>query len=77
MRRVPLLERGPAIGFQYRVDERQRLCQLRPIPFRLLPLWRNRAGQSLAHLTTMYSQSPCYCADRSGAMFVLPPDLFV
>ena len=77
MRRVPLLARGPAIGFQYRVDKTQRRGQLRPLPFRLLPLRRHCTGQSQAYVATMYSKSPRYRADRSGAMLVLPPDLLL
>jgi hypothetical protein len=77
MRGMPLLARRLAVRFENRVDERNCRSQLGPLPLRLLPLWRQRAGQGLAHLPSMYSQLPRYRADRPGAMLVLPPDLLV
>jgi hypothetical protein len=77
MRGMPLLARRLAVRFENRVDKGERRPQLGPLPLRLLPLWRQGAGQGLAHLPTMYSQLPRYRADRPGAMLVLPPDLLV
>ena len=77
MRRMPLLARRLAVRFENRVDKGDRRVQLGPFPLRLLPLWRQGAGQGQAYLPTMYSQLFSYPSDRAGAMFVLPPDLLV
>ena len=77
MGRMTLLARSVTISLQNRVDKRYRRGQPGTLPLRLLPIRRHRVGQSPAHLPSMNSQLPRHRADRSGTMFVLPPDLLV
>jgi hypothetical protein len=49
MRCVPLFTRRLAIRFQDAVDYLSHGIDLRPLPFVLLPLRRDRAGDRLSH----------------------------
>ncbi len=77
MGRMTLLAWSATIALQNRVDKGYRRSQPGALPLWLFPIRRHRVGQSPAHLPPMNSQLPCHCTDRSGAMFVLTPDLLV
>jgi hypothetical protein len=76
MCRVPLLARCTLVGLQSRIDELFHRAQLRLRPLGSLAVRRLSIGQRLPHHSTMYSQFPCHCPNRSRSVLVLPPDLF-
>src|SRR4051812_8702159 len=73
---VPLLARSLAIGFQHRIHKLDRRPQLPTRPFGLLPWFRHRVSDRLAHHPPMHPKLLGHTGNRSYAELILSTDLF-
>ena len=77
LRRVPLLARRLAIGFQNRVDECRRRSNLQMRAFGLLAPRRQRTSNCLSNCATMHTQLPRHTDNRTRPKLILPANLLV
>jgi len=73
---VPLLARCLAVGFEHRIDELDRRFQLPARPFGLLPWFRHRVSDRLAHHPPVYPKLLGHSGYRPYAELILSTDLF-
>src|SRR5664280_1697487 len=75
LRRVALLVRSLAIGFQNRVDELRCRSHLHMWPLRLLPPRRYRASNRVPHQSPVHPQLPRHALDRAYPKLIFPTNL--